>query len=356
MQRKTTSRTPSGLAVYAYRLALLAAAVFSYCLSNASPAAISAELVWSVKTGAAISDSPLIVNERIYAASADKHLYCWDVISGKQLWKTRFKQRLYYSPVYSDGNILVVEPFSTGKIHAVDSVTGDKKWSAKIGKRILKPVVLDGKVIVASGKQLVALRTGDGSVIRRAVATNNISSLSAWNGYLVAVTITGDLDVFDSGLEFVRNIPLGPGGIFLFPSNGFLYGTISTGTTFKMTKDFEIAWESEYDLPVYRNPIVSGGYVYSAAEGGLILVHSDDTGEPAGEIEIPGNIFRYARFSDGLISISESGSINYISGDAVQNIECEDIGIKFYTPILPAGDNIFFSSSIGFLYNYRIKK
>lgn len=355
MQRKTTYRTPSGLAVCAYRLALFTAAVIPFCFSNACASAVSAELVWVAKTGAAISDSPLIVNERIYAASADKHLYCWDVISGKRLWKKRFKQRLYYSPVYSDGNILVVEPFSTGKIHAVDSATGKKRWSAKIGKKILEPVVLDGKIMVASGKQLVALRTGDGSVIERAVATNNISSLTAWNGYLVAVTITGDLDIFNSGLEFVRNIPLGPGGVFLYSSNGFLYGTVSTGTTFKMSKDFGIVWESEYGLPAYRNPIASGGYVYSVTEGGLVLIHSDDTGESAGEIGIPGNIFTYASFSDGLILITESGSINYISGGVLQNVECEDIGINFYTPILPFGDNIYFSNSIGFIYSYRVK-
>jgi outer membrane protein assembly factor BamB len=355
MQRKTTYITPADLAGYIHRLALLTVTVTSFFYFSSGASAISAELVWVAKTGAAISDSPLIVNERIYAASADKHLYCWDVISGKRLWKTRFKQRLYYSPVYSDGYILVVEPFSTGKIHAVDSITGDKKWSAKIGKRILKPVILEGKVIVASGKQLVALRTGDGSVVERAVATNNISSLTAWNGYLVAVTITGDLDIYDSGLEFVRNIPFGPGGVFLDSSDGFLYGTVSTGTTFKMTKEFEIAWENEYGLPAFRNPIASGGYVYSVTESGLIPVHSNDTGEPVAEIEISGNLFSYSVFSNGLILISESGSIHYIIGDALQKVECEDTGIRCYTPILPFGDNIFFSDSIGFLYKYRIK-
>jgi len=355
MQRKSTYKKLSISGVYVYRFAVVFAIYAIMFVSTVNTSAATTELVWTAKTGAAISDTPLVAGNRIYATSADKHLYCWDITSGKEIWKTRFKQRLYYSPVCSDGRIFVVETFSTGKIHAVDFTTGDKSWSVKIGKKVSRPVALEGKIVVASGKQIVTLRPTDGFVLERVVTGNNISSLSEWNGLLVATTVTGDIEFFDTQSNFISKLSLCSGGIFIYPSNDCLYTAATDGSVYKINQDLDIVWKYERDVSTFRNPIVLGDYVYSIAEGGSLAVLSDVTGELIKEIEIPGNVFSYTEFSGGLIAINELGKMFYVNQGELHVIVNGAVEGKYYGPVLSVNDYIYIAESKGLMYCYKVE-
>jgi outer membrane protein assembly factor BamB len=83
--------------------------------------------VWTFKTGSAIEGAPAIVDNVVYLASGDKHLYAIELASGRQIWKTNLESPIKASPAVDHGRIFVGN--SDGKVFAVDAKTGSIVWT-----------------------------------------------------------------------------------------------------------------------------------------------------------------------------------------------------------------------------------
>ncbi|MCP4230741.1 MAG: PQQ-binding-like beta-propeller repeat protein [bacterium] len=334
--------------------AVLFLLISAAALSAVWATALDVELIWMAKTGAAVSNAPLIIDDRVYVTSADKRLYCLDVDDGKEIWNTRFKQRLYYAPLFYDGRIFVGESFSTGELRALDAEGGEKIWSVVIGKGVLKPVILNDVIISGAGNRIVALRPENGSTVNRISADESVTSLHSWNGYLIAVGNSGDILFYSSELELVTSLFMGPGGVFLYPADGSLYGVVSTGSLFKINDRLEIEWKTDDGRPSFRHPIAAGEYVYSIANGGTVSVFIEDTGELINEIIIGDNVFSYIGFTGGIIVFSEFGTVFYVSDTASYRTDLPLSGHKFISPISSRNEDIYISDSSGILYRFKV--
>lgn len=108
------------------------------------------ELVYKIETGEGIYSTPLIKEDRLFAASLDKKLYCVDLNTGKIAWEFDTGGRIFASPeaigdkVYvgsNDGRMYELDPASgknTGLFQSTERITNKIAYNKKT-ERIFLP-------------------------------------------------------------------------------------------------------------------------------------------------------------------------------------------------------------------------
>lgn len=125
---------------------------------------------WSKKLGKkidenAITISPQLYGDNLYAASANGLVYSITASNGKEVWKTKIKESI--TAGVGVGSALVAVGTSEGKIHAFSSDSGSVQWVRQMSSEILATPVISGDyVVVRTGDgKLAALSTNDGSIL-----------------------------------------------------------------------------------------------------------------------------------------------------------------------------------------------
>ncbi|MDP6113080.1 MAG: PQQ-binding-like beta-propeller repeat protein [Planctomycetota bacterium] len=102
--------------------------------------------------------SPLVVNGRAYVCEDRGFVTCFDVKSGKQLWRNRIGGSISTSPVLADGRIyvlrekgtmVILEEGATFKLVATNSLDGE--WC------LSSPVPVKGKFIIRTAENLICI-------------------------------------------------------------------------------------------------------------------------------------------------------------------------------------------------------
>ena len=104
--------------------------------------------VWTARVGKS-GDYPLapaVVDARVYAASADGEIFCFDAADGKPIWKIKAGTELT-AGVGTDGKVLVVVG-TDGVVLAFDANDGKSLWKAQASTEVLSPPALGGGVVV----------------------------------------------------------------------------------------------------------------------------------------------------------------------------------------------------------------
>jgi outer membrane protein assembly factor BamB len=113
--------------------------------------------VWSARIGKSANAplSPVVVDARLYAASAEGELYCIDATDGKFIWRVKAGTELT-AGVGTDGQTVVVAG-TDGAVLAFEAATGKALWKAQASTEILSPPALgSGVVIVRSMDNRIA--------------------------------------------------------------------------------------------------------------------------------------------------------------------------------------------------------
>lgn len=113
------------------------------------------ELVWQWDEDPAEMASPLVVGGRVYIASGIGSVTCLDASDGKEKWHGEFEGEFYATPVYAAGRIYALT--RAGVMHVLkDGNELVVEGSLPSGSRTdATPVMLDGRVIVRAGDELV---------------------------------------------------------------------------------------------------------------------------------------------------------------------------------------------------------
>jgi outer membrane protein assembly factor BamB len=91
-------------------------------------------IAWSLKRGAPLTPSPLLVGEELYVITDNGIATCLDASTGKEYWKTRVGGNHSASPIYADGRIyflseegesVVIEPGKELKVLAKNELNGE---------------------------------------------------------------------------------------------------------------------------------------------------------------------------------------------------------------------------------------
>ncbi len=92
-----------------------------------------------------IYGTPIVYHQHVFAASLDKMVYCFDLVSGRLIWKTNMDARCFASPVLisTDGNVRLYIGANNGRLHEINIETGEIISIAYFTERIVDAVVFD---------------------------------------------------------------------------------------------------------------------------------------------------------------------------------------------------------------------
>lgn len=100
---------------------------------------------WSVNVSQAIYASPIVRNGRIYVGDDKGNFYCYDVKSGKEIWRYKTGDRILGT---ADANDKIVVVGSTDKnIYGLDAKSGKLKWKYEAYETVFGSATVDGDIV-----------------------------------------------------------------------------------------------------------------------------------------------------------------------------------------------------------------
>jgi outer membrane protein assembly factor BamB len=138
------------------------------------------ETVWRRGLSAPASGPPLILGDRVYAASTGRQgrVHAFGLRNGRRLWDVRVGSIV---PPIAASPSLVFVAIESGLVRAFESHRGRQRWSRRLGGVVrLGPVDLDGSLFVATDDSLYLLAPADGRILTSAPAPATVIAPPAW--------------------------------------------------------------------------------------------------------------------------------------------------------------------------------
>ncbi len=254
--------------------------------------ASSGRLLWTFKTGYAITGNALVVGDKVLTGSSDGNLYCLDKSKGRLLWKFTADDPIFSSPVTDGTNVYFGS--STGAFYSVSLSTGRLNWknnSATYNIEI-KPFISEGKVYYGAwDRYLYCVNTSDGSLAWKCVGKGS-SEGGAQRYYSPAdcgpVVCKGKVFVADrkyclsivdtTNGDIIKSIT-GVSAVSLSADGASVYLRGTNGKLSKVDSDGNVIWSTDLSMdsaPV--SPVESNREVNVCSKKGLFSSVSADTG------------------------------------------------------------------------------
>ncbi|AXC49669.1 quinoprotein [Paracoccus suum] len=238
----------------------------------------SGGVLWRQKVDAPISGAPTVEGGRVFVTGRDATAWAIDVADGKVLWTTAGTRDIAgwmgVSAPAVDGD-LVVFPFASGQLLAVDAASGQPRWSANVagrrpGRAISAIRDLTGDPVI-TGNLVIA-----GSSAGRIGAFDRITGAPVWSareGAMSPVLAVGNavFAVTDES-QLVRLDIANGGRVWAVPLPEF---------TDNRPKKQDRVW-------AHYGPILAGGRLYLASTDGALRVFDPASGALIGQGAIPG--------------------------------------------------------------------
>lgn len=146
-------------------------------------------LDWKYTTGGKVESAPTVVNGIVYVGSGDNNLYALNANTGALIWKYDTGLGIAYSPTVANG-MIYVHLYIPASLVALNANTGAPIWSQPFDE-MSTPVVSNGVLYIASGRNVYALNAVTGEWIWESVDVGVVeSSPAVANG----VVYIGSLD------------------------------------------------------------------------------------------------------------------------------------------------------------------
>lgn len=235
-------------------------------------------VLWRQRVGAPIGGAPTVSNGVVYVTDRGANGFAVRAADGKLLWQASGIQQptgvMGVAAPAADGN-LVVFPFSSGQLLAVDTQTGIENWAGQVaGNRVGRAVAfirdVTGEPVIAGNMVIAGTSSG------RIVALDRTTGQQIWSareGAASPVLPVGNavfavndenqlirLDAATGGLVWARDLPL-------FVDK-------------KVKKQDKIY--AQY------GPILAGGRLFVASSDGVLRSFDPASGNLVGQAEIPG--------------------------------------------------------------------
>jgi eukaryotic-like serine/threonine-protein kinase len=303
----------------------------SFVDQKVNPPAIQGKLVWQERLNPIFS-SPVAGLHMLYIASTDGYLYALQQDSGNVVWRVQLDNLLTDATPALEGQVLFVAMHSKA-IGAFDAGTGQMYWTFDVGEKIqAPPLVVGGRVVVASLTHLWVLNAASGQVI-----WNFKRGLSGWPT-TGAPAIMGNV----------------------------VYAGLGTGTQLWALNliDGHIIWSFDTGDRITSSVLVQGDTVYIATWKGKIYALDRSSGKMRWVYLL--NIVRNQNVIDGVGGSMALGDNRLFVGDYRGSILCIDAlhgkmiwryatGAQVLaTPVVTPG-RIYTGSGDGFFYALNSK-
>jgi outer membrane protein assembly factor BamB len=234
--------------------------------------------IWKQFIGVPLRAAPKVGGGKVYALSVDNQLFALDADKGAQLWSHRgINENAGFlaaiSPALSD--TIVLAPYSSGEIHALDTVSGQDVWNDSL--------LLPRRNYATAGFYGI----GGNPIIK-----DNIIYATDSGGSTVALGLLNGRRIWEQDISSL-NSPWVAGDYMYILSNEdqLVCLTIADGRVKWVRQIARYANEEKHRDPLtWRGPIMAGGQLLIAGIDGRMLALSPKDGSTIATVEIPENI------------------------------------------------------------------
>lgn len=253
----------------------------------------SGKIMWRYNLSNISRAAPIIYQGSVFALTVDNKLYSVDLDSGLLKWTQESASEQFgiignASPEAAEG--LIITPYSSGQLGAIDSSSGDIKWNAILGTDerqaylndiSMTPVISDHNVYLANHSgALFSISISDGSInwISQSVAGNN----SIWIAGDHIYSINKKQQLFSinkntGAKKWSVNLAGKDSKAAKFSgplmANGELYIGASNGKLMVLSaKNGSILREITIEKNIYSPPIAVGNVIYLLSNSGTLSV------------------------------------------------------------------------------------
>jgi eukaryotic-like serine/threonine-protein kinase len=160
--------------------------------------------------------APSVRNGVVYAASGYGDLVAYTAAKGEVLWRFHVSQATYGTPVIFENTVFVSSfevigppdtlerPPTQGNLYAVDTATGQERWSLPISSSDAQPAISDGVLYITgmdvAGDSIYALNAVNGDTIwRLREPDHHFTNVVAGGEVIYASTYEGKVFALNSG-------------------------------------------------------------------------------------------------------------------------------------------------------------
>ena len=252
-------------------------------------------IVWRQRLGSMPTGAPAVAGDAVYVVGADGTAWALNTATGRILWQATGASNM--EPIRFDSGAsaaveggMVVFPFSSGILLAVDVATGAEVWSAAVsGKRLGRSYATSGDV------------TGD------PVLTDGVVYAGTGAGQTGAFAQTTGETLWTAG-EGALNPPLVVGGsVFVANDEGRLVRLNA--------RDGQTIWA--VDLPYFTKtkpkklmeitasfgPVLAGGHLVVGSSDGQLRLFNPTDGSLAGQVPLPGGAATPPALAQGMLFV-----------------------------------------------------
>lgn len=225
---------------------------------------------WAVQAGP-VEGEPLVLDDRIYVGTDESLVRCYDLSTGRLLWKRTVPGRVRGS-LATNGD-LIFAATDDRWICAVSAASGHPVWRSEIGGHaVAGPAVYGQSVFIGCPNEWVgAFDAESGRAIWTARTTGGIFTTPAVNGHALYVgTSQGQLYAFD----------------------------IHNAT---------ILWQTGIQGVFGSSPLISGSVLYIGSLNRKIMAFDCQTGESVWEAEVRGRVRTTPVIWKGVLVVGTGG-------------------------------------------------
>lgn len=240
--------------------------------------ATSGGVLWRQRVEAPVGGAPTVAGGTVYVTGRDATGWAIRAEDGKVLWTVSGVRDIagwtgVSAPAVDAG--MAVFPFASGQLLAVDTASGDTRWSANVagrrpGRAITAIRDLTGDPVIAGG------RVYAGSSAGRIAAFDNSTGSEVWSareGAMSPVLAVGNaIFTINDESQLIRLDASNGGRVWAVPMPQF--------TDAKVKKQDRV-W-------AHYGPVLANGRLYVASSDGLLRVFDPASGALIGQGVIPG--------------------------------------------------------------------
>jgi outer membrane protein assembly factor BamB len=232
--------------------------------------------LWSFDTGGAVTATPAVVDNLVFAGSTTGTLYALDLEHGTITWQYQANKSLHVAPGAVEGYV-ILPVAGAGLYVALRSTDGSVLWTKQLGgtQVAMTPTIDDTANAVylsdAKAGHLTAVKLTDGTTIWQVPVASGIAGpVALSNGVLFARTFAGDLVALrQTDGVMLWSVPIG--GV---PSAG---ATVDGNSVFAGQPDGIAAYSANTGALRWKfttttratTPTIAGGVVYFATRAGV---------------------------------------------------------------------------------------
>ncbi len=264
---------PGGGVAYAYGV-LYAATGYGHVVAIS---ASNGQELWRKDVGMALRRPPVVVDDKLFAVTADNQLFCLSVVDGGTIWRhsgARETTAVYGSSVPVIKNNVAVIAYSSGEIFGINTARGNELWSELIG--------------LGSSRKSAAAGIND--VTAAPVVADGIAYVAGHGGDLAAFNLASGFRIWSQKVGSVSATPWVAGRWIFVIGNG---NNIIALNRF----DGRIKWASALEkldgkTPInWSGPVMAGGRLVVAGSHGKLIQLDPQTGTSTGETKIRDGVY-----------------------------------------------------------------